>query len=270
MIPKKKIEYASRYLVVVFIRFLFIYLFIIKDFFVETFFLGKKNRQKKRLFSFPNTLWSNNEPAATDPCDIGAQKAPSRIERRGRREHQLLSSCDDPKVEEERVALGRGGVRASRSSFDASTRMPCASPTRIRRQLSLVLLVVDSRLRVADFTARRRERFGETEKHVQVFRRRKRKRARDDRGSGAREDAKRWNDDGHAGTFLVRVFPYFSLALSRVVHRNEERIPEEEQNDDDDDDDDENSASACGCACMARAKSAFPDKKFSLTSSIEK
>ena len=150
--------------------------------------------------------------------------------------------------------------------------MPCASPTRIRRQLSLVLLVVDSRLRVADFTARRRERFGETEKHVQVFRRRKRKRARDDRGSGAREDAKRWNDDGHAGTFLVRVFPYFSLALSRVVHRNEERIPEEEQNDDDDDDDDddENSASACGCACMARAKSAFPDKKFSLTSSIEK
>merc|ERR1712138_168617 len=103
MIPKKKIEYASRYLVVVFIRFLFIYLFIIKDFFVETFFLGKKNRQKKRLFSFPNTLWSNNEPAATDPCDIGAQKAPSRIERGGRREHQLLSSCDDPKVEEERV-----------------------------------------------------------------------------------------------------------------------------------------------------------------------
>ena len=142
---------------------------------METFFLGKKNRQKKRLFSFPNTLWSNNEPAATDPCDIGAQKAPSRIERGGRREHQLLSSCDDPKVEEERVALGRGGVRASRSSFDASTRMPCASPTRIRRQLSLVLLVVDSRLRVADFTARRRERFGETEKHVQVFRRRKRK-----------------------------------------------------------------------------------------------
>ena len=100
--------------------------------------------------------------------------------------------------------------------------MPCASPTRIRRQLSLVLLVVDSRLRVADFTARRRERFGETEKHVQVFRRRKRKRARDDRGSGAREDAKRWNDDGHAGTFLVSVFPYFSLALSLRAQKRRE------------------------------------------------
>ena len=54
------------------------------------------------------------------------------------------------------------------------------------------------------------------------------------------------------------------------MHRNEERIPEEEQNGGGgDDDDDENSASACGCACMARAKSAFPDKKFSLTSSMK-
>ena len=53
MIPKKKIEYASRYLVVVFIRFLFIYLFIIKDFFVETFFLGKKKSSKKTPLFFP-------------------------------------------------------------------------------------------------------------------------------------------------------------------------------------------------------------------------
>ena len=42
-------------------------------------------------------------------------------------------------------------------------------------------------------------------------------------------------------------------SFSRFVHRNEERIPEEEQNDDDDDDDDEfdHQAGACGCACMA-------------------
>jgi len=182
-------------------------------FFFSSFLLDiPKNRQKNA--SFPQH--SSNDPA-TDPGDIGEQ-APSRIERCGR-EHQL-SSCE-PKVEKERVAHGRRGVRASRS-FDSSTRMPCASPTRIRRQLSLVLLVVDSRLRVADFTARRRERFGETEKHVQVFRRRKRKRARDDRGSGAREDAKRWNDDGHAGTFLVSVFPYFSLALSLRAQKRRE------------------------------------------------
>ena len=53
MIPKKKIEYASRYLVVVFIRFLFIYLFIIKDFFVETFFWGKKIVKKNASFLSP-------------------------------------------------------------------------------------------------------------------------------------------------------------------------------------------------------------------------
>ena len=85
MIPKKKIEYASRYLGSS-IYSLFVYLFVYyqsdKTFSWKHSFWGK-NRQKKRLFSFPNTLWSNNEPAATDPCDIGAQKAPSRIERGG-------------------------------------------------------------------------------------------------------------------------------------------------------------------------------------------
>ena len=52
MIPKKKIEYASRYLVVVFIRFLFIYLFIIK-LFRGNILLGKKIVKKNASFLSP-------------------------------------------------------------------------------------------------------------------------------------------------------------------------------------------------------------------------
>ena len=56
MIPKKKIEYASRYLVVVFIRFLFIYLFIIikvMRLFRGNILFGEKKSSKKTPLFFP-------------------------------------------------------------------------------------------------------------------------------------------------------------------------------------------------------------------------
>jgi hypothetical protein len=112
----------------------------------------------------------------------------------------------------------------------ASTRMSFAAPTRIRRPLSALLDAVDARLRDADFKARFRERFSESEEFVQVFRRRERERARDDRGGSAGENRAHRVDDGHARTLLVRASGFFfSHTLTLIknararVHRNRTR-----------------------------------------------
>ena len=133
---------------------------------------------------------------------------------------QIEQDDDDPIVRaREKQTSSFVAFSSSRKDDDihrdhASTRMSFAAPTRIRRPLSALLDAVDARLRDADFKARFRERFSASEEFVQVFRRRERERARDDRGGSASENRAHRVDDGHARTLLVRAIERFFFSYS--------------------------------------------------------
>lgn len=138
-----------------------------------------------------------------------------------------IEQDDDPIIRAREKKTSSFVARSSKVVFaddirrdHASTRMSFAAPTRIRRPLSALLDAVDARLRDAYFKARFRERFSSSEEFVQVFRRRERERARDDRGGSAGENRARRVDDEHARTLLVRARAFFfsyTLTLSRFV-----------------------------------------------------
>ena len=143
---------------------------------------------------------------------------------------QIEQDDDDPIVRaREKQTSSFVAFSSSRKDDDihrdhASTRMSFAAPTRIRRPLSALLDAVDARLRDADFKARFRERFSASEEFVQVFRRRERERARDDRGGSAGENRAHRVDDGHARTLLVRASGFFFSRTLTLIKNARVRV----------------------------------------------